>query len=43
MQAFVFADVFNGQNGIKQGDILSLFLFNFISEYTIRDIRQDWS
>jgi hypothetical protein len=28
-QAFVFADVFTVQNGLKQGDILSLFLFNY--------------
>jgi hypothetical protein len=26
-QEFVFADVYTGQNGIKEGDILSLFLF----------------
>jgi hypothetical protein len=45
MQAFVFADVFTVQNGLKQEDasILSLFLFNFLSDYTIRNIRQDWS
>jgi hypothetical protein len=27
-QAFLFADVFTDQNGLKQGDILSLFLFD---------------
>jgi hypothetical protein len=29
-------DAFPVQNGLKQGDALSLFLFNFASEYAIR-------
>jgi hypothetical protein len=29
------------QNGLKQGDALSLLLFNFASEYAIRRVREN--
>jgi hypothetical protein len=32
-------DKFTGQNSLKQEDILSPFLFNFVLEYAIRGVQ----
>ena len=32
-------NVFPIRNGLKQGDVLTSFLFNFTSEYAIRRVR----
>jgi hypothetical protein len=34
------SDTFDIQNGLKQGDALSPLLFNFASEYDIRNVRK---
>ena len=33
------SDVFPIRNGLKQGDVLSSLLFNFVLEYTIRRVQ----
>jgi hypothetical protein len=35
------SDSFPIQNGLKQGDALSLLFFNFALEYTIRKVQED--
>jgi hypothetical protein len=35
------SDVFPIQNGLKQGDTLSLLLFNFALGYTIRKVQDN--
>jgi hypothetical protein len=35
------SDKFSIQNGLKQGDVLSLLLFNFALEYAIRMVHQN--
>jgi hypothetical protein len=36
------SDNFPIQSGLKQGDALSQFLFNFASEYAIRKVHDNW-
>ena len=33
------SDVFHIRNGLKQGDVLSPFLFNFVLQYAIRRVQ----
>ena len=33
------SDMFHNRNGLKQGDALSLLLFNFALQYTIRRVQ----
>jgi hypothetical protein len=33
------SDMFHIKNGIKQGDALSLLLFNFVLDYAIRSVQ----
>jgi len=35
----VLSDIFKIKNGLKQGDALSLLLFNFALEYTVRMVQ----
>jgi hypothetical protein len=35
----LLSDTFPIQNGVKQGDVLSPLLFNFASEYVIREVQ----
>jgi hypothetical protein len=35
------SDIFPIQNGLKQGDALSLFLFNFAVEYAIKKVQEN--
>jgi hypothetical protein len=37
---YILSDNFPIQNGLKQGDALSLLLFNFPSEYAIRKFQE---
>jgi hypothetical protein len=37
----VLSDSFPVQYGLKQGDTLSLLLFNFALEYTIKKVREN--
>jgi hypothetical protein len=34
-------DTFSIQNGLKQGDVLTLLLYNFSLEYTIRKVQEN--
>jgi hypothetical protein len=34
-------DIFPIQNGLKQGDVLSLLLSNFVLEYAIRNVQEN--
>jgi hypothetical protein len=35
----LLSDMFKIKNGLKQGDVLSLLLFNFALEYTVRMVQ----
>ena len=36
------SDMFPLKNGLKEGDALSLLLFNFTLDYAIRSVQVNW-